>query len=120
MKKIICFDLDNVICKTKNSDYESSKPIKKTISLINKLYKEGYQINIFTARGMGIFNGNYSMVVKTYKKLTIKQLKQWKVDYHNLILGKPAMIILLMIKLMVSKKIGTMISINIYKNFGLV
>ena len=90
MKKIICFDLDNVICKTKNNDYDSSKPIRKTINLINKLYKEGYQINIFTARGMGIFNGNYSMVVKTYKKLTLKQLKQWKVNYHKLILGKPA------------------------------
>ena len=90
MKKIICFDLDNVICKTNNNDYISSKLIKKSINLINKLYKEGYQINIFTARGMGVFKGNYSMVVKKYKKLTLKQLKIWKVCYHKLILGKPA------------------------------
>ena len=41
MKKLIfCFDLDNVICKTKGSDYNNSKPIKKVIDLINSLYKK--------------------------------------------------------------------------------
>ena len=39
MKKIIfCFDLDNVICETKKNDYNSSKPNKKAIKLINNLY----------------------------------------------------------------------------------
>ena len=90
MKKIICFDLDNVICKTINNNYKSSKPIKKTITLINKLYKEGYQIKIFTARGMGTLKGNYPMVIKTYKKLTVQQLKLWDLKYHSLIFGKPA------------------------------
>ena len=39
-KKIFIFDLDNTICKTINSDYKNSKPIKKTINLINKLKKK--------------------------------------------------------------------------------
>ena len=90
MKKIICFDLDNVICRTLNNNYKLSKPIKKSVEIINKLYKEGHQIDIFTARGMGQFKGNYLKVVKTYKYLTMQQLKKWKVKYHNLILGKPA------------------------------
>ena len=89
-KKVICFDLDNVICKTKESKYKYSKPIKKSINLINKLYKKGHQIIIFTARGMGEYNGDYKMAVKSYKKLTLRQLKKWKINYHNLILGKPA------------------------------
>ena len=27
-KKIICFDIDNVICKTKTNEYSKSKPKK--------------------------------------------------------------------------------------------
>ena len=37
-KKIICFDLDSVICKTKKNFYKESIPIKKNIKVINKLY----------------------------------------------------------------------------------
>ena len=90
MTKVICFDLDNVICKTLNNNYKLSKPIKKTVKIINRLYKVGFKIDIFTARGMGQFRGDYSKAVKTYKNLTIRQLKKWGVNYHNLILGKPA------------------------------
>ena len=36
-KKTICFDLDNVICKTLGNNYKSSLPIKKNIKTINKL-----------------------------------------------------------------------------------
>ena len=49
-KKIICFDLDNVLCKTKSNNYKMSKPIKKNINLVNKLFSKGYYIKIFTAR----------------------------------------------------------------------
>ena len=42
MRKIICFDLDNVICKTLNNNYKLSKPIKKTVKIINRLHKEGH------------------------------------------------------------------------------
>ena len=44
---ILCFDLDNVICVTKNMVYKKAKPITKTIKLINKAYKLGFKINIF-------------------------------------------------------------------------
>ena len=30
-KQTICFDIDNTICKTLNSDYHKSKPITKAI-----------------------------------------------------------------------------------------
>ena len=33
--KIICFDLDNTLCKTVSNKYHSSKPIKKNIKLDN-------------------------------------------------------------------------------------
>ena len=88
--KIICFDLDNVICKTVGKNYKNSKPILKLIKLINELYDDGYKLIVFTARGMGKFNGNLNLVLKAYKKMTISQLKKWKINYHNLYFGKPS------------------------------
>ena len=43
-KKIICFDLDNVLCKTISNNYTKSKPIKKNIAIVNKLFQNGYYI----------------------------------------------------------------------------
>ncbi len=90
-KKIrkICFDIDNVICKTNNSDYKKSKPILPVIKKINKLYKTHYII-LFTARFMGRTNNRRLKAKKLGYKLTKKQLKVWGVNYHKLIMGKPS------------------------------
>ena len=61
MKKTICFDIDNTICKTIKSDYKNSKPILKNIKCINELYDEAHMIKIFTARYMGRTNDNISV-----------------------------------------------------------
>lgn len=89
-KKIICFDIDNVICRTHKNDYTKSKPIKKTINLINYLYKKGYFIKIFTSRFMGRNNENVNKAKKNGYKLTINQLKKWNIKFHTLIMGKPS------------------------------
>ena len=88
--KILCFDLDNVICKTKKSNYFQSKPIKKNINFINSLYDEGHIIKIFTARGMGRSNQNIKIAKKKFTVFTKNQLKKWNLKYHKLILGKPS------------------------------
>ena len=88
--KILCFDLDNVICSTKGNRYHESKPRKKIINLINNLYKKGYTIKIFTAIYMGKFNGNAKKARKFGYKKTFNQLKNWKLKFHELILGKPS------------------------------
>lgn len=89
-KKIICFDLDNVLCKTKGNDYKKSIPIKKNINTVNILYKKGYYIKIFTARYMGRNNDNYFKAKKQASKITKSQLDKWKVNYNKLIFGKPS------------------------------
>ncbi len=48
---------------------------------MNKLYKEGHYIKLFTGRG--------SWDSTDWKSFTEKQLKEWKVKYHELIMGKP-------------------------------
>ena len=89
--KILCFDLDNVICKTnKQNNYFKSKPIKRNIDYINHLYNEGYTIKVFTARGMGRSNQSITLARKKFKIFTQNQLKKWRLKYHKLILGKPS------------------------------
>jgi len=89
-KKVICFDLDNVLCKTRKSDYIKSKPLKRNIDLVNDLFNSGFYIKIFTARYMGRNNDNRLKAIKQAKKITEIQLKKWKVNYHKLIFGKPS------------------------------
>tara|TARA_X000001036_G_scaffold286202_1_gene265889 strand:+ start:150 stop:509 length:360 start_codon:yes stop_codon:yes gene_type:complete len=87
--KTICFDLDGVICLTKKNNYKLSKPVKKNINFINKLYKK-YKIIIFTSRFMGRNNDVQKKAIKQGYKFTSNQLKKWKLNYTKLILGKPS------------------------------
>ena len=88
--KTICFDLDGVLCSLVKSNYSKSKPIKKNIKAVNDLYDSGHIIIIFTARYMGRTKNNRLLAIKKGMKLTIRQLKKWRVKYHKLILGKPS------------------------------
>jgi uncharacterized HAD superfamily protein len=90
MKKIICFDIDGVICKTKFNEYKKSKPIKKNIKIINDLFNKGFFIKIYTARYMGRNFDNKKKAEQQIKKLTIQQLKKWKVNYNKIFFGKPS------------------------------
>ena len=66
-----------MICKTKGSNYKNSKPIKKSIELINSLYFQGFFIKIFTARFMGRNNKNTFKAKKMGFDFTKNQLKKW-------------------------------------------
>ena len=89
--KTICFDIDNVICKTNATrDYSKSVPIKRNIKVVNAAYKNGFNIILYTARYMGRCKGNLKKVKKQIKPLTLKQLKDWGVQYHEVYFGKPS------------------------------
>jgi CMP-N,N'-diacetyllegionaminic acid synthase len=89
--KTICFDIDNVICRTNTKkEYLKSKPNLKNISLINKIYNNGYNVILYTARGMGRYTGNLDKIKKNIKPLTLKQLNKWGVKYHQIYFGKPS------------------------------
>ena len=90
-KKRFCFDLDNTLVtypKIKN-DYKTVRPIIKNIKFLNFLHSQGHHIIIYTARRMKTHNGNINRVKKEIEKLTLNQLKLFKIKYHELILGKP-------------------------------
>jgi len=86
---VFCFDLDNVICKTEESDYSTSAPYIDVIKKINALYEDGNRILIFTARYMGRNNEDINLAIQQGYKSTEVQLKMWKIKYHKLIFGKP-------------------------------
>lgn len=87
--KIICFDLDNVICKTKNNNYKFSQPDKTAIKIVNDLHDKGYYIKIFTARYMGRSKENKKKVLKKNQE-TRNYLKKWGLKFDKLIMCKPS------------------------------
>ncbi len=88
-KLTFCFDIDNTICKTMNSQYEKSKPVRKAIKTINKLYENGHIIKIFTARYMGRNRDNIKNKKKIYLKIK-NQIDKWGLKYNKLIISKPS------------------------------
>lgn len=76
------FDIDGVIAQLdENNDYSKSKANTEMITIINKLFDLGNEIILLTARGYvtGI----------DWKEVTVKQLKDWGLKYHELHFGKP-------------------------------
>ena len=88
-KKIFCFDIDGVICETTKNLYSKSRPNKRTIKLINELYREN-KIIIFTSRYMGRNNENVKKAKDQGYDKTYKQLKSWGLNFHKLKFGKPS------------------------------
>jgi len=78
---VYCFDIDGTICTNTDGDYEQAVPFKEVIEKVNRLYDKGHKIIFFTGRG--------STTGIDWYDLTKKQLKDWQVKYHKLIMGKP-------------------------------
>ena len=90
-KKRFCFDLDNTLVTFPKvlNDYTTVKPKIKNIKFLNFLHSLGHHIIIFTARRMRTHKGDIKKVKKEIEKLTINQLKFFKIKYDELIFGKP-------------------------------
>ena len=77
----IFIDIDETICTNPlTRDYSKAKPIKKNISIMNKLYEEGHEITYWSARG--------TITKIDWYDITRDQFSKWKVKYHHLILGE--------------------------------
>ena len=77
---IFCVDIDGVICNNEGL-YQDRVPNEAAIARVNRLYDEGHTILMFTGRG--------SRTKIDWRELTEKQLKEWGVKHHELIMGKP-------------------------------
>jgi len=78
---IFAIDMDGVLVSSvEKADYKNVKPIQKTIDIVNQLYEDGHIIKIYTSRGQttGI----------NQRELTEKQLKEYGIKYHELVMDK--------------------------------
>ena len=80
-KRVYCFDIDGTLCTNTEGAYETAEPFTDVIVEVNRLYDAGHTLLLMTARGWttGI----------DWRELTEKQMQQWGVKYHRLIMGKP-------------------------------
>lgn len=92
---ILAFDLDDCICKRPKDKehlgadkYKYCTPIDSMIEIVNQCYNEGHYIKIYTARGMTVFKGDVKKIYEKLFDLTYNHLKEWGVNYHELIMGK--------------------------------
>jgi ribonucleotide monophosphatase NagD (HAD superfamily) len=79
--EVYCFDIDGTLCTNTDGDYDNAEPFPARISKVNALYEQGKTIVLFTARG--------TTTGKDWRPLTERQMAEWGVKYHKLILGKP-------------------------------
>jgi len=92
---VYVIDIDGTICslprqRDGQSDYSMSEPLKGRIEKFNKLFEDGHTIIYYTARGMGRTNNDRRLAHEMFYDVTKKQLRNWDVKFHDLILGKPA------------------------------
>ena len=78
--KIYVFDIDGTICNNTFGAYEIAVPYRDMVEKINKLYGAGNTIKMMTARG--------TQTKIDWTELTTKQLDEWGVKYHELIMNQ--------------------------------
>jgi histidinol phosphatase-like enzyme len=118
-QKIIAFDLDDVLCK-RNPEfdylgvdkYDHCVPIQKNINIVNSLYDDGNKIIIYTARGMTVFSGNVSDIYSNLYSKTFNCLMDWRVKFHQLVMGKISYDVLIDDKCLNSSNITKDIIVN--------
>ena len=86
--KRIILDFDDTLAFTTNRDFKNAKPNKELIEKSNALYRDGWQIDIFTARG-SLSCKNRKEAQEKYKPEMVKWLLRHDVLYHNISFNKP-------------------------------
>ena len=88
VRKLV-IDLDDTISVTENGDYQNSKPIQETISLLRKYKEEGFLIVIHSSRQMRTYEGQVGKInVHTLPNI-VNWLNRHQVPYDEIIVGKP-------------------------------
>ena len=88
MKRLV-IDLDDTISRTKNGDYENSRPEIKVISKIKEYKEKGFEIVIFSSRNMRTYKNNVGKInIHTLPNI-INWLTKHDVPFDEVIVGKP-------------------------------
>ena len=81
VEMIYCFDIDGTVCSlVESSNYELATPFPEAVKEINKLHTQGHEIIFMTARG--------SVSGIDWTETTERQLREWGLKYHKLIMNQ--------------------------------
>ena len=72
---VYVFDLDGTLCDTDGADYPNARCRPDRVALVNRLYDDGHRVVIDSARG--------STTGKDWHALTLRQLQEWGVRFHE-------------------------------------
>lgn len=86
--KRIILDFDDTLAFHQNRDWANSAPNTKLIEKTNALYDQGWQIDIFTARG-SISCATRKEAEEKYKAGMVEWLEKHGVKYHSISFDKP-------------------------------
>lgn len=90
-KQTFVVDVDGTICSIKEPEesYSDVAANQYIVDIINKLHYNGYHIILHTARGMRTYDGDIDNINKFVKPELEAWLAKHKINYHELIMGKP-------------------------------
>ena len=89
MKNLV-IDIDGTL--TVSDSNKHYKDVKPNLELINKIHEYkgmGFQIILFTARGMRTYSGDKHQITKYTRPAIEKWLQKHSIPYDELIIGKP-------------------------------
>ena len=88
--KRLIIDLDGTICtQMESGQYARAEPNQSVIDQVNRLWIKGWDVVIFTARGMNTFQNGEEADLQL-RQMTEDWLKKNRVCYTELLFGKPA------------------------------
>lgn len=83
--KRICFDIDNTLFTLAiNKDYRNIRPIQRNIDLLKKLYNQGHNIILYTARNMKSSDGNVGLATRRAMPDILYILEKYEIPYHEI------------------------------------
>ena len=86
--KRLIVDFDDTLAFTTNREWANAKPNLDLISKLNKLHREGWTIDIFTARG-SISCATRAEAEMKYKPTMVEWLEKYNVKYDTISFEKP-------------------------------
>mmetsp|Transcript_23333 Transcript_23333/g.41280 ORF Transcript_23333/g.41280 Transcript_23333/m.41280 type:complete len:131 (-) Transcript_23333:349-741(-) len=86
-----CFDLDSLMTAPKTpGEYDSCEILPRIQDFLNARYNDGYYIIIQSSRGMELCGYNKSIAIGKFAEISLRQLREFKVKYHEVSFDKPA------------------------------
>lgn len=88
--KRLVIDLDGTLCEQVDlKNYFTAPPKIDVIKTVNQMWCDGWEVVIYTARGMNTYKGNLVDINKNLRDGTEKWLSENRVCYDELVFGKP-------------------------------